>query len=241
MKRIVLMTLVLLGSKQVAAYKIGLCIMATGRYDTYAEKFIESARKYFLTNHEVTYFVFTDGSVKTAPDVVQIYQKRLGWPHDTLMRFSVYGKHKDAMRSMDYIFASDADMLFVAPVEEKILGRRVATQHPGFVGKRGTYEIRRSSTACVTREEGEYYFAGGFYGAQREDFFKMMDRLTEKVQIDLDNNFIAVWHDESHLNRYFIDHKPTVILSPNYCCPETWQMPKRKLLALDKNHDAMRK
>lgn len=222
-------------------YKVGLCIMATGRYDAYAQRFIESARKHFLKNHEVTYFVFTDGKVKDSSDVVQIYQKRLGWPHDTLMRFAVYGQHKDALAAMDYLFASDADMLFVAPVEDKILGRLVATQHPGYVGRRGTYETDSKSTAYVAFHEGKHYFAGGFYGAERDAFFAMMDTLTEKIEIDLKKKYIAIWHDESHLNRYFIDHRPTVILAPTYCCPETWEMAGRKLLALDKNHSAMRK
>jgi histo-blood group ABO system transferase len=223
------------------AYKIGLCIMATGRYDAYAERFIESARNYFLKEHEVTYFVFTDGTITPAPDVVTIHQKRLGWPQDTLMRFSVYGQHQDAMKDMDYIFASDADMLFVAPVEGIILGKRIATRHPGYVGRRGTYETNRNSAAYVAPHEGAYYFAGGFYGAEREEFFAMMDYLTKKIESDLQNNYIAIWHDESHLNRYFIDFKPTVILEPTYCCPETTMMPGRKLLALDKDHAKMRR
>lgn len=53
---------------------------------------------------------------------------------------------------------------------------------------------------------------------------------------------MAVWHDESHWNRYCIDHKPTTILSPSYCYPESWNLPyKKRLLALDKDHIAYRK
>jgi hypothetical protein len=29
---------------------------------------------------------------------------------------------------------------------------------------------------------------------------------------------VARWHDESHWNRYLIDHPPSLVLSPSYCC-----------------------
>ncbi|MBI5274772.1 MAG: hypothetical protein HY860_06960 [Chlamydiales bacterium] len=221
---------------------VGLCIMATGKYATYAETFIESARKHFCTDHKVTYFVFTDQQLQPAKDVVRIEQKRLGWPHDTMMRFSVYYNNKDAFNDLDYIFASDADMLFVADVGSEILSDRVATQHPGFVGKRGSYETNPISMACINDNEGSYYFAGGFYGANKEEFVKLCGTLSNNIEADLTKNFIAVWHDESHLNRYFINNPPTKILNPSYCYPESWNLPyEKKLLALDKNHAEMRK
>lgn len=231
-----------MGAVQLEAYNIGLCIVATGRYDVYAQRVIESARKYFCKNHNVTYFVFTDGKVENAPDVVHVFQKRLGWPYDTLMRFSIYAQHKAELANMDYIYASDADMLFVADVGDEILSSLVATQHPGFVGKRGTYETNKKSTACIRAHEGKCYFAGGFYGGSRDAFFKLVDTTTRKIQADLKKKFIAIWHDESHINRYFIDHKPSLILNPSYCYPEGSNLPYvQKLLALNKNHAEMRK
>ena len=65
--------------------------------------------------------------------------------------------------------------------------------------------------------------------------------ITENIYQDLKNNIIAIWHDESHLNRFYIDNKPTLILSPSYCYPESWNLPyKKRLLALDKNHKEVR-
>jgi len=68
---------------------VGLLIAATGKYLSLTKPLIESGRKYFLTNHNVTYFVFTDSSEEflQADDIVVIYQKHLGWPFATLMRF----------------------------------------------------------------------------------------------------------------------------------------------------------
>lgn len=243
LKLFVLFFIALHGSMfKMQAYNVGLCIAATGRYDVYAQKLIESARKYFCKNHTVTFFVFTDGYIEEAPDVVKIYQKRLGWPNDTLMRFDMFNRNQSCLAYMDYIFASDADMLFVDYVGDEILSDLVGTQHPGFVGKRGTYETNKKSTAYVKPKEGRTYFAGGFYGGSREEFFKLLHVVTKNIEIDKSRNYTAVWHDESHLNRYFIDHKPTLVLSPSYCYPESWKLSyTKKLLALDKNHDEMRK
>lgn len=228
---------------------VGLLIVATGKYIDFVPSLIASARKHFCTNHDVTYFVFTDGQIE-GEDIVRIQQERLGWPYDTLMRLSMYDYHADLFHDMDYLFATDADMRFESEVGDEILSDRVATQHPGYVGRRGTYESRRQSTAYVDQSEGSHYFAGGFNGGSREEFLKMAHTITENIQKDLEKNIIAVWHDESHINRYFISNPPTCILSPAYCYPENdahyrrgiWRETYlRKLVALDKSHAQLRK
>ncbi len=228
--------------------KVALCVMATGKYLSYAETMIRSAKKYFCPGHDVTYFVFTDdssvfdGKRALESNTIYAFQKRLGWPYDTMLRFHVYYGQRDRLKNMDYVYATDADMLFVDTVGDEIFSERVATQHPGFVGKRGTYEFNPISTACVRFNEGQHYFAGGFYGGRAHEFLKLIKTCIDNVDKDLHKSFIAVWHDESHLNRYFIDNAPTKILSPSYCYPERWNLPyERRLLALDKNHVEMRK
>ncbi len=223
------------------AKKVGLCIVATGKYIHFIPQLVKSARKHFCKAHQVTFFVFTDGKLPKQPDIVTIHQNRLGWPQDTLMRFSIYLKNQTLLSKMDYLFAIDADMRFVGSMGDEILSRRVATQHPGYVNRTGTYERKRKSTACVRYGEGKHYFAGGFYGGSSQEFLRMAQRNTTNIKKDLDKNYIALWHDESHLNRYFIDYKPTKMLDPRYCCPEQKMMEDRKLLALDKNHSEMRR
>jgi len=221
--------------------KIGLLIVATGKYIAFANALIESAEKYFCPKYDVTYFVFTDGEPLPLDNVVKIEQKKLGWPYDTMMRYEMYYNAKDLLEKMDYLFACDADMLFVNMVSDEIFSDRVATQHPGFVNKKGTYETRKQSTAYVAPNEAQYYFAGGLNGGKTEIFLQMAKDLTRNIYKDLENNIIALWHEESHLNRYYIDNKPTLMLSPSYCYPENWSLPyKKRLLALDKNHKEAR-
>lgn len=219
------------------ASKVGLLIVATGKYDRFVDPLIKSARTYFCPDEEVTYFVFTDGSISVGNDVVRVQQSRLGWPLDTMMRNWIYAQHKELFAEQDYLFALDADMLFLDTVGSEILGDRVATQHPGFIGRRGTYETDRRSLAYIAPSEGEIYFAGGFFGGSRVEFCKIIDETSRRVLKDLAKGVIAVWHDESHWNRYCVDFPPTVILNPSYCYPEGWYLDyPKKLFALLKSH-----
>ena len=233
----------LLAQQAIYSAQVGLLVMATGKYTYFVPPLIKSAEKHFCRNHDVTYFIFTDGYIESIPNanIITLYEKRLGWPFDSMLRYHVYAKHKDLISSQDYLFACDADMLFVGRVGDEILGERVATEHPGFVGKRGSYETSQLSKACVLPSEGKQYFAGGFYGGTRNEFFKILDTNIKNIDEDYSCGLIAVWHDESHWNRYCIDNPPTVILNPAYCYPESWNLPyPRKLLALDKDHQEFR-
>lgn len=228
-------------------FNIGLLIVATGKYIEFVAPLIQSAEKHFCRNHKVTYFIFTDGDAPKSENVVTINQKRLGWPYDTMMRFAMYADAKERIQCMDYVFACDADMLFVDTVGDEILGDRVGTLHPGFVGSKGTYETRNASTAYIPNNQGKYYFAGGFNGGKTEEFVHMAHTMTQNIKRDLENGIVAVWHDESHLNRYYVNNEPTVILSPSYCMPDypdhmkgPWSKYPRKLLALVKNHSEYR-
>lgn len=225
--------------------KIGLLVMATDKYTVFLPPLFRSADRYFLPGYDRTYFVFTDGQVPVSDHIVRIEQKRLGWPYDTMMRFKVYALAAPYFADMDYVFAIDADMLFVDRVGAEILGERVATRHPGYClpqQPEDDYERAPTSKACVKRGEGEYYFAGGFYGGTKDEFLKMARACTITIMDDLARGVIAKWHDESHLNRYFIDNPPSIVLSPSYCYPKEWNLPfVRKLLALPKKYSEFKR
>ena len=228
--------------------KIGLVVIATGKYTQFIPPLFKSVQKLFMKGHEVKIFVFTDGKIPENDVVKRVEQEHLGWPGATLKRYHIFDKNKEILSKMDYLFYCDADMKFVGDVGEEILPEKesnglVGTQHPGFysAGKRGTYETRPESTAYVSPEEGSIYYAGGFNGGTSEAFLNMSKIIKERVDKDLEKDIIAVWHDESQMNRYFIDNKPK-ILNPSYCYPESWSIPfEKKLLALDKNHNEIRK
>jgi histo-blood group ABO system transferase len=226
--------------------KIGLLVIATNKYIRFVEPLWQSARKHFLRGHDVTMFVFTDSPV-VPEGTVRVFQKHLPWPGTTLKRYHTFTDNQDLLSGMDYLYYSDADMRFEGTVGDEILGKLVATQHPGFYGLpyeiySQSYEDRPASRAYMPPRVGKEYYAGGFNGGS--EFLEMARTLRTWVDQDEAKGIVAKWHDESHMNRYFYEHPPTVILSPAYCFPEaSWssRLPfPKKLLALEKNYAEMR-
>jgi histo-blood group ABO system transferase len=223
--------------------KIGLLIIATNKYTSFLEQLIKSADEFFLMGTDVTYFVFTNQEINISSNrnIVKTNVEHKEWPWMTLGRYKIFSDNREKLSDMDYLFYCDVDMKFVDHVGQEILSDRVATQHPGFLGRRGTPETNPISTACVYPQESMQYFAGGFNGGLKDEYLKMSKTISENIDKDLQKNYIAIWHDESHMNRYMIDNPPTKILDTSYCYPESWNIPyDKKLLALDKNHKEIR-
>ena len=224
--------------------KVGLLVIATNKYTRFLQPLISSADEFFLNDCEVTYFVFTnkDIDIQSSRNLVKIDVNHKEWPWMTLGRYKIFTESSDRLSEMDYLYYCDADMRFVGDVGDEILSERVATQHPGYYDRRGTPETNPLSLACVYDHEEMQYFAGGFNGGTSNEYLKMANHISNNIDIDYSKGLIAIWHDESHLNRYMIDNKPTKILDPSYCCIEWWiDCPfGRRLLALDKNHSEIR-
>ncbi len=222
----------------------GLLVVATHRYVEFVEPLCESVRRYFHTTERTQVILFTDGP--QAPEGVwRVHQPHLPWPQTTLLRYNMYLEQEALLSGLDYLFCCDADMRLVDHVGPEILGDRVATLHPGFFQvprRRFPYETRPNSRAYVGPDEGHWYFAGGFNGARAAAFLDTARAVRDMVDEDRSRDLIAVWHDESYLNRVFCDNAPSLILSPSYCHPESMTLPlPRKLVALDKPHAELRR
>jgi len=224
--------------------KVGLLIIATNKYTMFINPLIRSADEFFLKNQDVSYFIFTNMDLENESyrPINKIEVSHREWPWMTLGRYRIFNNSSKILSEMDYLFYCDADMIFVGNVGDEILSDRVSTQHPGYYGRRGTPETNPNSLACVYPNEEMQYFAGGFNGGTSDEFLKMSSKISDNIDDDYSRGIIAIWHDESHTNRYFIDNPPTKILDPSYCCIEHWMNCPfgRRLLALDKNHKDIR-
>jgi histo-blood group ABO system transferase len=251
--------------------RVAVLLMATGKYREVAFRMIVSSQVNLLVEHDVTYYIFTDDQLDiTAKQLrteygvvaktVLLKEAPFKWPTGTLKRYHAYLNHWDELKHNDYFVALDADMAIVAPVGDELLVPMFACQHPGFVAadrKDYTYETRPESTAYIPPDKGTVYVAGGVYGGDREHMLHLLETQRDAVDADLAKDIIAVWHDESHQNRFFAFNPPTRVFSASYVYPEPPAdraepyhhffvgdsfEPKEtmRILALNKDHDAIR-
>lgn len=224
---------------------IAVLYICTGKYVTFWRQFFRTFQKRFITDYRKEYFVFTDAErifAEETENVHRIYQKLLGWPGDTLMRFHMFLSIESLLRNYDYIFFFNANCQCKSritaeeflPVEENLL----FVQHPGMYNKtpqQYTYERNEKSQAYIPVGEGAVYVCGGVNGGKAPAFLDVMKELRDRIDLDLKNGIIAIYHDESHINRYVYEHPSYKLLSPAYCNPQEWRIPyKKKIVILDK-------
>jgi hypothetical protein len=222
--------------------KIAITTIATGKYDVFVPSLIDSCEKYFLPNLEKKYFIFTDSNkILTSEKVVKVNQGKLGWPYDTMMRFHMFSSLEKELEKFDFVFFMNANMEVVSLVSRDILPTEkesglVATHHPGFYRKHPnefTYERNRKSNFYIPFGSGETYVQGCFNGGRSKEFLKMCREIKERMDADLRNEIIPVWHDESALNWYLLDKNPK-ILHPVYAWPEFVNLEKKKIIEMSK-------
>lgn len=221
--------------------RVALCVIATGRYQEYLETLIHSAKRFFLPSCLVCYVVFSDRQPLWELAHAWCRVDDRPWPAPTLLRYHWMLQAEMFLRRYEFVYYCDADMEFVDCVRGEVLGNLVVVAHQGYVGAKPSavpYERNGRSRACVRRDEGTTYYAGGFQGGRF--FLPAMRSLRKAIDEDREAGIIAVWHDESHWNRYLIDHQPDVVLPPDYCCCETKRSETTKVVALMKDHAAMR-
>lgn len=207
---------------------IGLLIICTGKYSIFFESLYESCENFFLPGHNKKYYVFTDDDKIVSKDnIIKIKQERLGWPFDTLKRFSIFNKEKDNLLKEDYLFFLNANMLCLKPVTDDILpgeenGYLMAVQHPGFYKKPNytfTYERNSNSNFFIPFDKGNFYCQGCFIGGRSAEFIDMSEKLDSLIDDDYSKGIIPVWWDESALNWYYLNRNP-LIVDQHYAYPE---------------------
>ena len=228
--------------------KIAIVYTCTGDYVYFWEGFYRSFHEKFVPEAEKDYFVFTDAEAlfaeKDDPHIHRIRQENLGWPGNTLYRFRMIHSIEEQLRSFDYVFLFNANLVCMETVHAKDVlpegNRIVVVQHPKSDVRRPykhPYDRNPKSIAYIpyTELKAKYYVCGGINGGSTDAYLSMIRDLDRRVDEDDAHGVLARYHDESHINRYIVDHPDYRLLTAEYAYPEGWDLPHgRKFLLLDK-------
>jgi histo-blood group ABO system transferase len=221
--------------------KICIVTIATNKYIQFVEKLLNDVDQYFLNDHDIQCLLFTDHEVETSDNVKVSQIGHKPWPEPALKKYNYINSQSEYLEKFDYVYLFDSDVGIVNSVGDEVLQELVGVLHPYKIMESKEiypYEKRKQSTAYISDENHDKYYAAAFVGGKSENFLKMAKTISERVDQDERNGIIAKWHDESHLNKYF-NENPPVALSPSYMFPEELidhpQYPfKPKIVALKK-------
>lgn len=189
--------------------KVVVFYIATGRYLVLWKEFYATFKKYFLPNCDRHVILFTDApKVENIDDDVTLVSiPSYSWPYITLLRFHIFMDSYNLWKDADYVFFMNANYSFKRKISKNILPKEglVAGHHSSFWNHHPDklpYERNSKSTAYVPYGQGKYYYQGALIGGTTSAFATMSRELSRRIDEDLKNEIIAVWHDESHLNCY---------------------------------------
>lgn len=195
---------------------IGIYYIATGIYKKNFKPFLDSIENFFygykkhiilLSDGLEEYKNYNKDNVLIEHHIIDDFP----WPIITLFKFHYLLKYKV---EDDYIFYINSNAI-IQP--NKLIdwfdeNKINVTKHFSYrSGIQTTYELLIPSDDNPNSQSyigniNYIYCQGGFFGGPSKLIYNMCEEITKLVDIDLNNNIIAKWHDETYLNKWLYNH-----------------------------------
>jgi len=194
---------------------LSIYFIGTSKYIEFFPKYYELHSRHLFPGVIKNFLVFTDEVDHPYFQKENVKTFKINhepWPFVTLNRFKYIHDHHSQCPSADWHLFIDADLWSVTDIQEEDLlspeKPYLGVRHPGFLkGNPGSFETNPNSTASITDKEYDLsiYRQGCLWGGKGEHFFKLIKSCLDRVKIDTANKVVASWHDESHLNYFFLN------------------------------------
>jgi hypothetical protein len=165
----------------------------------------------------------------------------LVWPFATLKRYELLGDVVPEIEA-EFMVYIDADMIIKRDILTKIRelksnGKMYFVPHPGYTVDQsfrtvlnllmspsklakllihrtiGPWESNRISSAFVPLSKRKQYLHGAIWFGEKVTFLDLINFCSAAVAQDAAIDYIAKWHDESHLNAYFAKRGGNIVTS----------------------------
>lgn len=212
---------------------IAFLLIATGRYKEFVPALARGLELLF-PDRSKKIVLMSDQELVLCTHIPILWHRieRKGFPGDTLFRYHYFLECIDMWSDVDFVMYLDVDMRIEKSISfEDMMGpaveQLVAVRHPGFARfpkqqeVHGTPELRPESTSCLSNQVLPYV-CGGVQGGSTRLFRDACQVMKHRIDTDLRNNIVPVWHDESVWNKYVNDMAAVTpesvnVLSPAYC------------------------
>lgn len=225
--------------------KIGILYICTGDYVLFWNDFYESFEKNFCKNSEIHYFVFSDREIDfTGKSNIHFHKiQHQPWPLITLLRYHTFCEYENELKQCDFLFFWNSNLKCVSNISENEIlptmdEKLVFIRHAGYLKSKKyqlPYDRNKKSKAYIPYNCGGSYIYGGGNGGVTEYFLKMCHVLKDNIDYDLKNNYIAKFHDESHINHYKLLITDYKLLHTGYLYPVGFEVPfEKKIIGVSK-------
>lgn len=214
--------------------KFAIVIISTNKYKKFLKPLIDSLDKYFNPSGGKKYFLFTDEKLDWFDNHSLI--DWTGIEDNTnkyliiVKKFHYINEYFNKLKQYDYILYIDSDMELVNTITEDMFDLKdkkyFSVNHSSNLVNPNFWTVEKNplSTAYLGERNDSIYIHACVFGAKSSHMEYMANTIKNNVNTDLKNGIIAIWTDESHLNRFFVDHKNDVmILDSGFACPEEWK------------------